>query len=171
VEEAKNTRALVRLRKSVSWYPFLLGKGVSMKKGLIIGTIVLWVVWVIAAAILVPMLILGTLIVGILIWAWISFVRKVWEKGTSLFHEEMKPKLAEKRLKRLKTFLLVAGISLAASIAGFAIYLVLFEQYEIDDSISFGFGLFGMMAFIIAIISSLILFIRGRRKHHKGVLK
>ena len=136
-----------------------------MKKGLLIAIVVLWIGWVIAAALVVPGLyIVAPLIVGILLGAWIYFVRMVWKKGTSLFNEEMKPELAERRLKRLKIFLVVAGTSLAASIVGFAVYIVLLEQYRIDDSISFSIGLFGILAFIIAVIGSLVTFLRGRRK-------
>lgn len=143
-----------------------------MKKGLLIGIVVLWVGWVIAGALVAPVLyIVGPLIVGTLLGAWIYFVRMVWKKGTSLFHEEMKPELAERRLKRLKIFLVVAGTSLAASIVGFAVYIVLSEQYRIDDSASFSIGLFGIMAFIIAAIGSLVIFLIGRRKTTKEMPK
>ena len=114
-----------------------------MKKGLIIGIVVLWVGWVIAGALVEPGLyIVGPLIVGILLGAWIYFVRMVWKKGTSLFNEEMKPELAERRLKRLEISLVVAGTSLAVSIVGFAVYIVLLELYRIDDSVSFAMGQF-----------------------------
>lgn len=143
-----------------------------MKKGLLIGIVVLWVGWVIAGALVAPVLyIVGPLIVGTLLGAWIYFVWMVWKKGTSLFHEEMKPELAERRLKRLKIFLVVAGTSLAASIVGFAVYIVLSEQYRIDDSASFSIGLFGIMAFIIAAIGSLVIFLIGRRKTTKEMPK
>ena len=136
-----------------------------MKKGLIIGIVLLWVGWVIAAIIVVPGLyIVAPLIVGILLGAWIYYVRMVWKKANSLFNEEMKPELAERHLKRLKIFLMVAGTLLAASIVGFAVYIVLLEQYRIDDSISFSIGIYGIMAFIIAVIGSLVTFLRGRRK-------
>jgi hypothetical protein len=49
-----------------------------MKKGLIIGIVVLWVGWVIAGALVAPALyIVGPLIVGTLLGAWIYFVRMV----------------------------------------------------------------------------------------------
>ena len=83
-----------------------------MKKGLLIAIVVLWIGWVIAAAIVVPGLyIVGQLGVGTVMWAWIYFVRMVWKKGTSLFHKEMKPELAERRLKRLKKITLLNPLS------------------------------------------------------------
>ena len=88
----------------------------------------------------------------------------VWKKGTSLFHEEMKPELAERRLKRLKTFLLVAGTSWAAINGGFAVRLVLEEQYGKEDAVSIVIAFFGIMAFIIATIGSLVIFLKGRQK-------
>ena len=80
-----------------------------MKRKLKIGTIV---VFGIAAAIALAML-LAMLIAGALIAVWIYLVWMVRKKKTNIFHDQMEPKLAERRLKRLKTFLLVAGISFA----------------------------------------------------------
>ena len=138
-----------------------------MKKGLLIGIVVLWVGWVIGAAIGEatgePGWIVPALLVGILLGAWIYFVRMVWKKGTSLFHEEMKPELAERRLKRLKTFLLVAGISWAAINGGWVAYF-LESHYRKGDPVSIGIPFVGIMAFIIATIGSLVVFLRGRRK-------
>jgi len=140
-----------------------------MKKGLLIGIVVLWVGCVIVATVASDKgWVLPTLVVGILLGAWIYFVRIVWKKGTSLFHEEMKPELAERRLKRLKTFLLVAGTSWAAIFIGYPagpLCFVLSEQYGIiEDPVSMGIWLLGMMAFIIATIGGLVVFLRGRRK-------
>jgi len=138
-----------------------------MKKGLLIGIVILWVGCVIIAAIGEatgePGWIVPTLVVGILLGAWIYFVRMVWKKGTSLFHEEMKPELAERRLKRLITFLLVAGISWAAINGGFIAY-ALEGRYVKGDPVSIFISFIGIMAFIIATIGSLVIFLRGRRK-------
>ena len=57
----------------------------------------------------------GSVIEGILVRVWIFLVWMVWQKKTNIFHDQIEPKLAERRLKRLITFLLVAGISLAES--------------------------------------------------------
>ena len=124
---------------------------------------VLWVEWVILPAILEPGWVVPTLLVGILLGAWIYFVMMVWKKGTSLFHEEMKPELAERRLKRLKTFLLVAGTSWAAINGGFVVY-ALEGQYGKGDPVSIVIPFFGIMAFIIATIGSVVIFPIGRRK-------
>ena len=84
----------------------------------------------------------------------------VWKKGTSLFHEEMKPELAERRLKRLKTFLVVTGTSMAVGIAAPAVFVVLI----VEDPVSMVIWFLGIMAFIIATIGSLVTFLKGRRK-------
>ena len=141
-----------------------------MKKGLLIGIVVLWVGWVILYAILEPGWIMPTLVVGILLGAWIYFVRMVWKKGTSLFHEEMKPELAERRLRRLKAFLLVAGTSWAAINGGFVVY-GLEGQYGKGDPVSIVIPFLGIMAFIIATIGSLVTFLKGRRKTTKEMPK
>ncbi len=131
-----------------------------MKKGLLIGIVVLWVGAVIVVSIPEPGWFVPMLVEGILLGAWIYFVRMVWKKGTSLFHEEMKPELAERRLKRLKTFLVVTGTSIAVGIAAPAVFVVLIVQ----DPVSMVIWVLGIMAFIIATIGSLVTFLKGRRK-------
>jgi len=144
-----------------------------MKKGLLIGIVVLWVGWVIVMAIGEatgePGWVLPALLAGIPLGAWIYFVRMVWKKGTSLFPEET-PELAERRLKRLKTFLVVTGASLAAIYGGFVVY-ALESHYVKGDPISIGIPFFGIMAFIIATIGSLVIFLKGRRKTTKEIPK
>ncbi|MGB2584202.1 MAG: hypothetical protein WBC89_08630, partial [Dehalococcoidia bacterium] len=82
-----------------------------MKEKLLIGTIV---VFGIAAAIL--------FLPGVLIAVWIYLVWMVRKKKTNIFDDQMEPKLAERRLKRLKIFLLVAGISFAVFIVGVIVH-------------------------------------------------
>ena len=98
-------------------------------------------VWV-KLLILFPLL--GAIIAAVLIYL-ASVVRK---KKATIFYDELEPKLAEKRSKILETFLLVAGISLAASIVGFTVSNVLWEVYEIEESVSFLIGFFGLIAFL-----------------------
>ncbi len=40
----------------------------------------------------------------ILVGVWIYLVWMVWKKKTNIFHDQMESKLAERRLKRLKTY-------------------------------------------------------------------
>ena len=101
---------------------------------------------------------------------WILLVWMVRKKKTEIFHDQMEPKLAERRLKTLKAFLLVAGISLAVLIVflvGVVIYNAVYgldEISEIADTIAhyIGFSLLGM--FYIATIGGLVIFLKGRRK-------
>ncbi len=95
----------------------------------------------------------------ILVGVWIYLVWMVWKKKTVLRY-----------LKALKTFLLVAGISLAVLIAflvGVVLYNAVYgldEISEIADTIAhyIGFSLLGM--FYIATIGGLVIFLIGRRK-------
>jgi len=59
---------------------------------------------------------MGIIIAVILLAVWIYLVYVTLIKKTDLFHDQMEPELAERRLRRLKKFLLVAGISVAAVI-------------------------------------------------------
>ncbi len=124
-----------------------------MKKKLLIGTIV---VLGIAAA---PMLIPGAPIV-----VWIYLVWMVWKKKTNIFHDQVEPKLAERRLKRLKAFLLVAGISFAVFIVGVILHNVLYGLSETEEPVSFIIALVAIWVFIIATIGGLVIFLKGRRE-------
>jgi len=134
---------------------------VIMNKKLLIGIIIS-----IAAAIVMPML-----ITGILIAVWIYLVWMVRKKKTNLFHDQMEPKLAKRRLKMLKAFLLAAGISMAVGVAGVIAHNALYGLSEIEEPISFFIGISGLWAFIIATIGSLIIFLKGRGKQDKGIPK
>jgi hypothetical protein len=106
------------------------------------------------------------IIAAILLGVWIFLVKVVRKKKTNLFHDQVEPKLAERRLKMLKAFLLVAGISLAVGIVGVVLHNVLFGliMNEIEEPVSFFIGLVGLMAFFIATIGGLFIFLKGRRK-------
>jgi len=127
-----------------------------MKKKLLIGT---FVVLGIAAAIFRAVEI-GVVAIGV----WIFLVVVVWKMKTNIFHEQMEPKLAEKRLKRLKVFLLVAGISFAVGIVGVVMHNVLYGLTRIEESVFFTIALVGLYVSIIATIGGLYIFLKGRRK-------
>ncbi|MFB0559142.1 MAG: hypothetical protein ACETVS_01220 [Dehalococcoidales bacterium] len=140
-----------------------------MNKKLLIGIIIVIVVLVIAAAIL------GNLVYLYLLAAWIPeaiplavWIYLVWmvrKKKTKIFPDQMESKLAESRLKRLKVFLLVGGISLAVGIVGVILHGVLGILLEIEEEpVSFFIALVGFWAFFIATIGGLVIFLKGRRK-------
>ena len=81
----------------------------------------------------------------------------------------MEPKLAERRLKRLKTFLRVAGISFAVFWVGFIVADILDGSSEIQVPDVFGnvvdvvLYIF-ILVFVIGTIGGLVIFLKGRRK-------
>ena len=127
-----------------------------MKRKLLIGTIV---VFGIAAAAFMLMLTAGALIA-----VWIYLVWMVRKKKTNLFHDQMEPKLAERRLKRLKAFLLVAGISFAVFIVGVIVHNALYGLSELEEPVSFIIAIVALYVFFIATIGGLVIFLKGRRK-------
>ena len=131
-----------------------------MKRKLKIGTIV---VFGIAAAIALAML-LAMLIAGALIAVWIYLVWMVRKKKTNIFHDQMEPKLAERRLKRLKAFLLVAGISFAVFIVGVIVHNAIYGLSEIEEPVAFFIALAALWVFIIATVGGLVIFLKGRRE-------
>ncbi len=96
---------------------------------------------------------------------WIYLVWMVRKKKISLFHDQVEPKLAERRLKRLKAFLLVAGISFAMFIVGFILHGVLGALLEIEEeAVSFFIAISAIWVFFIATISGLVIFLKGLRE-------
>jgi len=127
-----------------------------MKRKLKIGAIV---VFGIAAAAFMLMLTAGALIA-----VWIYLVWMVRKKKTNIFHDQMEPKLAERRLKILKAFLLVAGISFAVFIVGVIVHNALYGLSELEEPVSFIIAISALWVFFIATIGGLVIFLKGRRK-------
>jgi len=135
-----------------------------MNRKLLIGIIVVIVVFVIAVAILRNPFFATSLTFLIPLPVWIYLVWMVRKKKTNLFRDQMEPKLAERRYKRLKAFLLVAGISLAVGIVGVILHNALYGLAEIEEPVSFIIALVALWVFIIATIGGLVIFLKGRRK-------
>jgi hypothetical protein len=127
-----------------------------MKKKLLIGAIV---VLGIAAAFAMPLLATGAAIA-----AWIYLVWIVRKRKADLFHDQVEPEIAEKRLKWLKTFLWAAAIALAGGIAGFIAHNVIYGQSEIEEPVSFIIALAGLYLFIVTTGGGLAIFLKGRPK-------
>ena len=111
-----------------------------------------------------PLYLVNLLTIWIPLGVWIYLVWMVRKKKTNLFHDQMEPKLAERRYKMLKVFLLVAGISLAVGIVGVILHNALYGLSEIEEPVSFVIALVGLWAFFIATIGGLVIFLKGRRK-------
>ncbi len=106
-------------------------------------------------------------IVAILVVVWLYLVLVVRKKKFSLFHYQVEPKLAERRYKRLKALLLVAGISFATFWIMVLLQVVLVEifgQPEEEGPVVFFIAVFSVVLFFIATIGGLVIFLKGRRK-------
>ena len=135
-----------------------------MNKKLLIGIVVLFVGLIIAAAISgIPAFYTLGFVVPIIV-LWIYFIWMVRKKKAKIFPDQMEPKIAERRFKMLKVFLLVAGISLAVGIVGVVVHNVIYALSEIEESVFFAIGLLGLMAFVIGNIGGLVVYLIGRRK-------
>jgi len=91
-----------------------------------------------------------------------------------LFYDRVKPQLGERGLKMLRTFLLIAGISLGAFIISVflhnAIYGLFIHFFGVgfwdrvgmsEEPVFFFIALASVLAFAVGIIGSLVLFIKG----------
>ncbi len=127
-----------------------------MKKKLLIGTIV--VLGIAALAFMITSVAFALIVVwGYLVW----MVRK---RKANLFHDQVEPKIAERRLKMLKAFLLVAGISFAVFIVGTILHNTLYALSGIEEHVWFLIAIVALYVFVAATSGGLIIFIKGRRK-------
>ncbi len=110
------------------------------------------------------MIFMITTAAGALIVVWVYLVWMVRKKKANLFHDRIEPKSAEKRLKMLKAFLLVAGISLAVAIVGVILHNALYALSEIEEHVWFLIAIVALYVFAAANIGRLIIFLKGRRK-------
>ena len=79
-----------------------------------------------------------------------------------LFYEQAEPKLDEKGLKILKTFLIVAGISLSVFIISVVLHNALSGLFAIEEPVFFSIAVFvSPLAFAVGITGSLAIFIKG----------
>ncbi len=103
----------------------------------------------------------------ILMGVWIYLVWMVRKKKTDIFHDRMEPKLAQRQYKRLKRFLLVAGISFLVypvSILLQVLLVLIFNQPEEEGAVVFFIAFFSVVLFILSTIGGLVLFLKGQRK-------
>lgn len=129
---------------------------VMMKKKLLIAAIVI--------AVLAASFAMVMLTVGAAIAVWIYLAWTIRKKKTAIFHEQMEPKLAEKRLKKLKTLLLVAAIAFIGGIGAAVLHNVIAGVSDIEEAVSFFIALGGLWAFILTTGGGLAVFLLGRQK-------
>ena len=95
---------------------------------------------------------------------WVFLVVAIWRKKTKLFHAQMEPKLAERRLKWVKTFLMLGGMLFAMFWLNILLGIVIFVQTEEEGSVGFIIGFISAVLFVIAAIGGIVALIRGQRK-------
>jgi len=78
-----------------------------------------------------------------------------------LFYDRVEPNLGERGLKRLKLFLLIAGISLAAFIISVFLHNVISGLFGIEEPVFFIIALLSVAAFVVGLIGSLVIFVKG----------
>jgi hypothetical protein len=88
----------------------------------------------------------------------------VWKKKTSLFHDQMEPKSAESLLKRLKIFMLLAGISGAMFWVTVLLQVTISDEPVEEGPVVFAIAFLLAVLFVIAASGSLVTFLKGRQK-------
>ncbi|MFC1869756.1 hypothetical protein ACFLYE_00620 [Chloroflexota bacterium] len=79
-----------------------------------------------------------------------------------LFYDQAEPRLSERGLRRLKTFLLVAGTSAGAFIISVFLHNAISGLFGIEEPVFFSIAVFvSPLAFAVGLIGSLVIFVRG----------
>ena len=68
---------------------------------------------------------------------WIYLVWMIWKQQISVFNNQMDPEVAKRLLKRLKAFLIVAGISFFAFIVWAIVHNVFHGLSDTEETIFF----------------------------------
>ena len=76
----------------------------------------------------------------------------------------MERELAERYLKRLKTLLLIAGISVTVGIVGVVMHNVQYAINEVEEPVFFSVALVGLWVFSMTTAASVVILLKGRRK-------
>ena len=127
-----------------------------MKRKLLIGLIVLLVI---AASFFMIMLTAGA---AIAVWIYLAWI--AWKKKTRIFHDQMEPRLAERRLKMLKASLLVAAISIVGGIVGVIMHNAIYAATETEEAVFFFIALSAIWLFTLTTGGGLFIFLKGRQK-------
>jgi hypothetical protein len=127
-----------------------------LKRKVLIG---LLVVLGIAVTVLNP-LISGIFAVG----AWIYLVRMVRKQENSVFNDQMEQRIAKRHLKRIKAFLIVAGLSFLVFVLGAIVHSAIHGLSEIEVTVSFFIALVALLVFIAATAAGMVIFLKARQK-------
>ena len=100
---------------------------------------------------------------------WIFLVWIVWKKKIKIFQDQMEPKLIERRLKWVKTFLMLGGMLFAMFWLNILLGIVIFGPTE--GSVGFIIGFISAVLFVIAAIVGVVILIKGQRKQDEGIPK
>ena len=100
---------------------------------------------------------------------WIFLVWIVWRQKIKIFQDQMEPKLIERRLKWVKTFLMLGGMLFAIFWLNILLGIVIFGPTE--GSVDFIIGFISAVLFVIAAIVGVVILIRGQRKQDKQIPK
>lgn len=79
-----------------------------------------------------------------------------------LFYDRAEPEMEERRLRMLKTFLLIAGIALGAFIISVFLHNALSGLFGVEEPVFFCIAVFvAPLALAVGLIGSLVVFIKG----------
>jgi hypothetical protein len=96
--------------------------------------------------------------------AWIYLMVIIRKRKTGIFHDQMEPITAEMHLKRLKKFLMAAGLSFLVFIVGAIVHNVLYGLSEIEVTVTLIIPIVALWVFVLSTAGGLVIFLKGRQK-------
>ena len=78
-----------------------------------------------------------------------------------LHYDRAEPRLDERGLKRLRTFLLIAGISAGAFVVSFILHNAISGLLDVEEPVFFFIALLSLVALGVGLIGSLVIFVKG----------
>ena len=96
--------------------------------------------------------------------AWIYMVWNIWKKQINVFDNQVEPGNAKRLIKRLKTYLTVAGFSFILFVTGAIVHNVLYGLTDTEDIVFLIIASVAHVLFILATAISLVLFLKARQQ-------
>ena len=95
---------------------------------------------------------------------WIYLVRMIRKQKKSVFKEPGEPEISERLLKRVNTFLILAGFSFLFLMVGAVVHNIFDSLSEMEKTVSFYIALVSLLMFVGLTAGGMVIFLKARQK-------
>ena len=104
------------------------------------------------------------MILALAFWIYLGVI--VWKKRR-VFNDKLEQGLKVKYIKRIKTFLIAAGISFPVAIVGVIMHNVRSSSSGTEEVLYFFIGIIALYLFVLASAGGLVTFLKGRKNQNE----